>query len=282
MEAIAVQPATTPDIAAAATHAVVAGPDAEASDIEAVDDAAPSVEAMDAEASDVEAAEIDAIPAAPQQPADPDGEADPVRDPTADAAVAPAPSAPANTVATATTVRRPSRSTPKATPSFARRPIAGAARDPRRRWRVSFAIAALALLLALQLLLADRAELARDARWRPALASLCGVLHCTLPPWRELSAFTLLNRDVRAAQPGVLHVTATFRNDARWPQPWPALLLTLSDVDGRAAGARAFTPRQYLGTAPAQDLVASGQSATIAFDILEPTPRIVAFAFDFR
>jgi hypothetical protein len=56
----------------------------------------------------------------------------------------------------------------------------------------------------------------------------------------------------------------------------------LSDVDGRSAGARAFLPRDYLGTAPPAPLLANGQSATVAMDILEPAPRIVAFTFDFR
>ena len=169
-------------------------------------------------------------------------------------------------------------------PSFARAGPPAPVPDRRRRWLRIGAIAALSLLLGLQLLLADRARLAADARWRPLLAVVCAVLQCTLPPWREPSAFTLLDRDVRAhpTVPGALRVTATFRNDARWPQPWPSLLLTLSDLDGRPAGARVFAAREYLGAPPTRSGVASGQSATIAMDVVEPGPRIVAFTFDFR
>lgn len=169
-------------------------------------------------------------------------------------------------------------------PGFVHRQRARIARTSRtQRWMIG-AIATLSLLLVLQLLLADRANLARDARWRPAMSALCGVLRCTIPTWIEPTAFTLLDRDVRPrpGMPGVLHVTATFRNDARWPQAWPALLLTLSDVDGRAVGARVFTPREYLGAAPAQATLASGQSAMLSMDVVEPAPRIVAFTFDFR
>ena len=169
-------------------------------------------------------------------------------------------------------------------PGFVHRQRARIARTSRtQRWMIA-AITVLSLLLVLQLLLADRDDLARDARWRPAMSALCGVLRCTLPTWLEPTAFTLLDRDVRPrpGMPGVLHVTATFRNDARWPQAWPTLLLTLSDVDGRAAGARAFTPREYLGAVPAQATLASGQSAMLSMDVVEPAPRIVAFTFDFR
>jgi hypothetical protein len=165
-------------------------------------------------------------------------------------------------------------------PSFAHR-------HPRLRasglhWKTLAAIAVLALLLVLQLLLADRAQLAADARWRPLLSNVCGVLGCSLPPWREPAAFTVLAREVRPhpSTPGALRVTATFRNDARWPQPWPRVRLTLSDINGNAVATRDFSADDYLGATPAQAELHSGQSASIAMDIVEPERRSVAFDFD--
>ena len=195
---------------------------------------------------------------------------------SADAAIASPPSA----APQATTSAATSAPTRRTAPSFAR--AAGTARQ-RPRWRAVGAIAALALLLVLQVLLADRAALAADARFRPLVASLCGVLHCTLPAWHEPAAFTLLARDVRPARPGVLHVDASFRNDARWPQAWPLLHLALQDVEGRTVGARTLSPAEYLGGAPiTQNGIATGQVANVAFDIAEPSATVVAFTFDFR
>ena len=116
------------------------------------------------------------------------------------------------------------------------------------------------------------------------LSMLCNTLRCSLPPWHDPDAFTLLERDVRPdpRHAGVLHVTAGIRNDARWAQPWPSLMLTLSDVDGRVVGTRLFTPRDYLASGTTQKTLASGQGVRIAIDILEPTPQVVAFTFDFR
>lgn len=167
-------------------------------------------------------------------------------------------------------------------PSFVRGADRASA-APRERWLPAVA-AALALLLTLQWLLADRARLAADARWRPLLDTVCGALRCTLPPWREPAAFTLVQRDVRQHPgiPGALRVSATFRNDARWPQPWPKLRLILSDVNGRPAGERTFRAEEYLGGPPSQPELASGESATVAMDILEPAARIVAYDFSFR
>jgi hypothetical protein len=152
------------------------------------------------------------------------------------------------------------------------------------RHRSAVAIAGLSLVLVLQLLLADRAQLAANAQWRPLLVLLCNGLRCSLPPWHEPDAYTVLQRDVTPdpRRPGVLHVSASVRNDARWPQALPTLLLTLSDADGRVAGARAFAPAEYLGASSTKNELASGQRVAIRLDVIEPAPNIVAFTFDFR
>ncbi|MGN6150431.1 MAG: DUF3426 domain-containing protein [Lysobacteraceae bacterium] len=166
-------------------------------------------------------------------------------------------------------------------PSFVHAPTART--GPRERW-LPLAIAALCLTLVLQLLLADRARLAADARWRPLLGTLCAALRCDLPPWREPSAFTLVQRDISQdpRRSGALRVTATFRNDARWAQPWPQLRLTLTDANGRASGERSFRAEEYLGGPPDQPMLASGESASVAMDILEPASDIVGYDFAFR
>jgi hypothetical protein len=170
-----------------------------------------------------------------------------------------------------------------ATPSFTRQVARPGVRPRTARWQWAMLIV-LSLALALQVLLADRARLAADATWRPLLTRLCGALGCSIPPWHQPGAFSMLSRDVSpiAGSAAGLNVQATFRNDARWAQAWPVLLLSLSDADGRVLGSRAFTPREYLGTAATQTELAPGQSAQIALQLHEPNPNVVAFTFDFR
>ncbi|WP_022973660.1 DUF3426 domain-containing protein, partial [Xanthomonas maliensis] len=151
-----------------------------------------------------------------------------------------------------------------------------------RHWGL---LAGLVLLLAGQMVLADRAHLASDARWRPLVVRVCNVVGCRVPAWREPAAFTLLTREVRplAGMPGVLQIQASFRNDARWAQAWPWLQLSLSDTDGRVIGARVFAPQDYLGKAPvAEDTLAPGQAVQVAFRVREPAASTAAFNFDFR
>lgn len=171
---------------------------------------------------------------------------------------------------------------PRPLPSFIRAPETEV--STRARWQGPAVIVALALLLLLQVVLAQRTQLAADARWRPLVSTLCVVARCDLPAWQEPAAITLLRRDIHPdpAHPGVLQVSASFRNDARWQQAWPALQLTLSDVDGRALGTRIFQPREYLAHPTSAATIASGQVVDVAMDILEPAPGVVAFTFDFR
>lgn len=167
-------------------------------------------------------------------------------------------------------------------PRFARRTLSMVEAGPR--WPGLAIITMLAVLLSLQLLLAQRAQLAGQPRWRPVLEQVCGVLGCSLPAWREPDAFAMVARSVRPspAHPGVLEITATFRNDATREQAWPVLLLSLSDVHGQTIGARAFQPGEYRDARTTGDTLAPGQTVTVLLDVVEPAPDTVAFNFDFR
>ena len=149
------------------------------------------------------------------------------------------------------------------------------------RWQWPL-VGALALLLGLQVLLADRERLAADAQWRPLVERACALFRCQLPPWHDPAAFTMFDSSVRAGQsPGTLRVDATFRNDAPWPQAWPLLQLSLADADGRTTGSGLFAPEQYLAGAP-EGLLAPGQSAHVTFMVREPAAGTVAFSFRFH
>ena len=154
------------------------------------------------------------------------------------------------------------------------RPVAGKA--------VWLACGALLVSLLVLVLLAGRADLAADARTRPLAERGCQLLGCTLPDWRDPAAFRMLAHDVRAhpRSADALLVQGGFRNDARWPQAWPRLVLTLSDATGRPLAQRAFDADEYLppGHPPR---IGAGQTASIALAVREPAREAVAFQFSF-
>lgn len=162
--------------------------------------------------------------------------------------------------------------------------MATPARQDGPYWSGVIAVSGLAALLGLQLLLAQRADLAASERWRPAITSVCSILGCEVPLWHQPNAYTMLARDVQPAfgRSGVLQIKASFRNDARWPQAWPALKLQLTDVNGQAVAARILQPADYHSGDEPPSPLAPGQSASVAFQVAEPATPIVAFTFDFR
>lgn len=176
----------------------------------------------------------------------------------------------------------PGPPTKRASPDFVR-PNARPTRTPGV-WYLWLTVPALTLTLLVQIGVADRARLAADPTWRPRIVALCDWLRCTVPPWHEPSALHITSREVRPhpSAPGVLLVTATFRNDATFAQAWPQLQLSLANLDGDSLGLRRFSPREYLGHEPATERIEPGQSATITLEIVDPGKRAVAFGFDFR
>lgn len=167
-------------------------------------------------------------------------------------------------------------------PGFARR---GRVTDEPARntgWRI--AVAVLLPLLIVLVFLAQWPRLAVDPQWRPRLQSLCERIGCVLPPWRELSALRLTSRDFRAhpSASGALLVTATFRNEAAFAQPWPLLEVSLSDLRGARIGARRFSAEEYLGRAPESPTLQAGQSVQLVLELVDPAEETVAFSLDFR
>ena len=140
--------------------------------------------------------------------------------------------------------------------------------------------AVMAALLSFLLLAgwAGRDEWARDARLRPWVARLCAIGGCALPAWSEPAAFRIEAREVRADpdRPGVLRVDAAFRNDAREPQPWPCLRVTLTDVAGQPVASGRFTPAQYRD-GDARGLIGPGQTASARVHVREPARGAVGY-----
>jgi predicted Zn finger-like uncharacterized protein len=161
---------------------------------------------------------------------------------------------------------------------------------PRRRFsltNVAWALgcALLALLLAAQLAWADRSELFRNPATQAWMARACRNVPCNLPLIRDTAKLELLSRDVRPDPnaPGALTVTATIRNSAAFRQPWPVVVVELTDLDNAPVAMRRFRPVEYM-TDPARraDGITPGATAVVAFEVADPGKRAVAFQFGFE
>lgn len=136
------------------------------------------------------------------------------------------------------------------------------------------------LLLGLQWAWLERARLSQDLRYRPFYEKGCALLGCAVPPFRDPGMIRSESLLIRAApeRPGTLLVDAVFTNDSAYAQPWPALEIRFTDMNGKLVAARVFTPAQYLAHAGgAPQTFASRTSQRAHLEILDPGDHAVNY-----
>lgn len=162
---------------------------------------------------------------------------------------------------------------------------------PRRRrfrrsdWLWATGCAVLALALAAQVAWASRVALVRDPATQVQALRVCARLDCRLPPIRDTVKLELLSRDIRPDPDatGALAITATFRNNAPYRQPWPIVAVELTDLDNNVVAMRRFRPVEYMPDAARRAAgIAAGTTAAVAFEVTDPGKRAVSFHFGFE
>ncbi|HEU5399595.1 MAG TPA: DUF3426 domain-containing protein [Gammaproteobacteria bacterium] len=140
-------------------------------------------------------------------------------------------------------------------------------------------IAIMALVLALQLVNADREALAQNPVIGTTLQALYGALGRPLTPPRSVSDWDVSGLNVTSdpQMPGVLSITGTLQNLAGFVQPWPFLRVQLTDRFGQALRGRDFTPADYLPANQARSFLAAGQAVHFRIDIADPGADAVGF-----
>jgi len=107
----------------------------------------------------------------------------------------------------------------------------------------------LMLLLVAQVIYFERNQLVRDPQYRDWIVRACEIAGCTLAVPYDIEQIDIISRDVRShpSTKGGLIAATTLINNAPFPQPFPLLTLTFSDINGKRLAQRRFTPDEYLG-----------------------------------
>jgi len=146
------------------------------------------------------------------------------------------------------------------------------------------AIGFLMLLLGLQWVFFNRAELAADERWRPMLERGCSIVNCKMPLRADLSRIDIINRDVRKHPTikDVLLVNVSFKNTAEFTQPFPVLEVSFTDQSGEAVAMRRFYPAEYLDkTLDPLAGMSAGLPIQVVLEVVDPGDKGVSFQFAF-
>jgi predicted Zn finger-like uncharacterized protein len=153
----------------------------------------------------------------------------------------------------------------------------------RPRWGAIAAVVFLALALGVQYAWWDRNQLAESVAWRPALDWVCERAGCELPLRHDFTRVEMVGRDVRdnPQVPDALTISAAFINRAPFPQAYPVLQISFSDVAGTPVAVRRFMPEEYLRDKNPARGMAPGEQTLVMLEIADPGARAVSFQFDF-
>ena len=150
---------------------------------------------------------------------------------------------------------------------------------------LGFLIVILVAGMLTQLILFRSVDLARMSQGlAPILTSLCQTLPCRYTGPLDVSKISLTNRDVRShpTQKNALLISAAFVNQASFDQPYPDIMVTLSDLSGNIVANRRFRPQEYLDNMYNRFLLMeSGTPVHITLPVLDPGSDAINFEFTF-
>lgn len=143
-------------------------------------------------------------------------------------------------------------------------------------------IAALALLLLLQLLYSSRNWLARQPMTAAATRQVCLVLGCDIRIPRAVDKIHLLSRNVYSHPntPDVLTISASIQNDAGFPQTYPLIEISFLNKQNEVLALRRFQPDEYIPDHEGQ-LIPVGIPQELLLNISDPGEEAVRFQFRF-
>jgi predicted Zn finger-like uncharacterized protein len=106
--------------------------------------------------------------------------------------------------------------------------------------------------------------------------TLCDVVPCQRPAYRDLAAIGVDRLVVRGKAPGTLRLDAMLTNRGRDAQPLPNVRLQFENIQGSVIADRRFSPREYLDQ-PSAKALAVGQSLHLVLELVDPGPEAVSY-----
>lgn len=154
-----------------------------------------------------------------------------------------------------------------------------------RRWPWVVVCTTLALAFALQMAWISRDGLIRDPLIGGWLRSGCATLGCRLPLISAPQQLRLLASNVQS-HPNAAHalmISLSLRNEAAFTQPWPVVVVSLEDAQGRKLTMRRLLPTDYLDDPTVlRRGLAPGATTAILLEVQDPGDQAVAYEFGFE
>jgi predicted Zn finger-like uncharacterized protein len=146
-------------------------------------------------------------------------------------------------------------------------------RSRKFSWSALAACFIFGVVLAGQVAFFERDQLSKDERLRPYYTKACELIGCELPPQENFAAIRSTEFVVRVhpTESNALVVDANIKNQASFEQPFPAIELSFTDMNGKIVARRRFTPDEYRGANTKQlKLMPSQRTIRLTLAIIDP------------
>lgn len=128
-----------------------------------------------------------------------------------------------------------------------------------------------------------RIPLRENPTLRPWLDALCQLTNCPMPPKRDPGKIELVDNMMQShpRYQNSLLVTATLINRADYPQPYPIVEITMTDLEQHVVAQRTFRPEEYLAGDFAGMSFTPNVEVPLMLELSDPGDSAVGFKFDF-
>lgn len=140
------------------------------------------------------------------------------------------------------------------------------------------------LMLVTQVFWFERNELSQHPQLTSLYKQVCAKLDCSLTSRQDIPQIAnhqLVVRD-HPKYLGALAIDILMENQAPFPQPFPAIQLIFSDLNGEPKAARNIQPQEYLGGDFSKTrLMPSGKAVQVQIELIEPGAQAPNYRLQF-
>ena len=158
------------------------------------------------------------------------------------------------------------------------------AKTPERSRKLLWlSLAALAILLLLQLLYTSRSWFMEQPLTSDISRRICTFIGCEMQAPRDVKKIHVMSRSVYSHPnaPEHLIISSSIRNDANFAQPYPTLEISFYNNEAEVVALRRFKPAEYIGEKKSGTMMPSGMPEEFSVHIADPGQDAVNFQFRF-
>ena len=118
----------------------------------------------------------------------------------------------------------------------------------------------------------------------PVVSVFCTVTGCELPAKKDIEQLELVRHQMFSHKTldDVLVFSVDLVNRAKFPQPYPVLVVTMANGTGESVAFRKFTPAEYLEDDSSLKTLPAGAPVRIKFEIVDPGPEALSSELSFE